>query len=369
MTTAIVPSRRALRINPDPLAMVLSRALRAFEELIDPVATPISTGLINETYGVRDRENREFILQRVSPMFSRGINHNIAAVTRHLTERGVDTFELIENDGLPYVDLGSDGLWRLMTRIEGVAFDRPENAEQLRAAGRLVASFHRALLDYDAELNPIGFPYHDTGQHLEELALALRECEEHPLHAETVELANKIFDAAAGLPSLDKVPHRVIHGDLKFNNLLFEPVGSSADYQPIALIDLDTLARLPLAFDWGDALRSWCNLRSEDDPEAELDLTLVEAATEGLMTVFDAGSPIDKPTPAELDSLSWGLEIVSLELSARFAADTLLERHFDWDRKRFERAGEHNHQRALGQFDLYRQARATHDRRGQLLAG
>lgn len=345
--------------------MVLSRALSAFEELVDPVATPISTGLINETYEVRNSDNRKFILQRVSPIFSRGINHNIAAVTRHLAQRGVDTFELIESDGLPYVDLGTDGLWRLMTRIDGVVYDRPESAEQLRDAGRLVASFHRALLDYDADLNPIGFPLHDTGQHLEELARALRECEKHPLHEKTGELASKIFDAAAGLPSLEKVPQRVIHGDLKFNNLLFRATDSRDGYLPLALIDLDTLARLPLTYDWGDALRSWCNLRSEDESEAELDLSLVEAATDGLMTVFEPEAPLGKPTPAELDSLSWGLEIVSLELSARFAADTLLERHFAWDRERFERAGEHNHQRALGQFDLFQQARATHDQRGR----
>jgi hypothetical protein len=58
---------------------------------------------------------------------------------------------------------------------------------------------------------------------------------------------------------------------------------------------------------------------------------------------------------------------MSLELSARFATDTLRERHFDWDRDRFERAAEHNRRRALGQYDLYRQARDTHDHRARKL--
>ncbi|MCH7866745.1 MAG: aminoglycoside phosphotransferase family protein [Myxococcales bacterium] len=347
--------------------MVLSRALRAFSELVDPIATPISTGLIHETYEVRDREDHEFILQRVNPMFSRDINYNIQAVTRHLADRGIETFSLVESDGLPFIDLESDGLWRLMTRIKGTAFDRPKDPEQIRDAGRLVASFHRAMFDFDAALHPIGFPFHDTNQHFEDLAVALRENEGHPLHRKTVDLANKIFEAAAGLASLDAAPHRVIHGDLKFNNLLFEPESSTGNFRPVALIDLDTLARLPLAFDWGDALRSWCNLRAEDEPEAELDLSLASAATEGLMTVFEPGTPEEKPTPAELESLSWGLEIVSLELSARFASDMLRECHWDWDRNRFERAGEHNHLRALGQFDLYRQARATHEERAHNL--
>lgn len=347
--------------------LALSRALGAFEELVDPVATPLSAGLIHETYEVRDRERREFILQRVNPVFSRGINHNILAVTRHLADRGIETFSLIKSKGLPFVDLDQDGLWRLMTRVRGVGFDRPEGPEQLRDAGRLVASFHRALFDFGAELHPIGFPFHDTGQHLEELSLAIRESKDHPLRAETVELAEKIFEAAPGLASLDDVPLRVIHGDLKFNNLLFETADTSGVCHPVALIDLDTLARLPLAFDWGDALRSWCNLRAEDEPEAELDLDLVDAATEGLMTVFEPGVPREKPSGAELDSLVWGLEIMSLELSARFATDTLRERHFDWDRDRFDRAGAHNRRRALGQFDLFRQARDSHDHRARKL--
>jgi aminoglycoside phosphotransferase (APT) family kinase protein len=251
-----------------------------------------------------------------------------------------------------------------MTRIPGISFNKPKGPEQLRGAGELVASFHRALLDFKAELHPIGFPFHDTAQHLDELSLALKECGQHPLHRETADLASKIFAAAKELPSLAEVPLRVIHGDLKFNNLLFEPAADAETASPVALIDLDTLTRLPLVFDWGDALRSWCNLRAEDEPNAELDLSLVAAATEGLMTVFETGtSPGTKPSKIELESLSWALEIVSLELSTRFATDTLRERHFDWNREQFERAGEHHHRRALGQFDLYRQARDAHDQR------
>ncbi len=71
----------------------------------------------------------------------------------------------------------------------------------------------------------------------------------------------------------------------------------------------------------------------------------------------------------ELESLSWGLEWVSLELSMRFATDALLERHWAWDSDRYERAGQHNLDRARGQFALFQQALESHDERARFLLG
>lgn len=334
------------------------KALDAFTGLKGPTATPISTGLLHQTFGVRDSGGRQFILQRVNPVFSKDVNHNIQAVTKHLASRDIATLSLIECDGLPFVDLGDDGLWRLMDRLSGVAFDRAETPAQLQEAGRLVADFHRALYDFEAPLYPLGFPYHDTARHIEDLAVAVRDCTAHPLHRDIEALAKNVIEAARDLPSLHAVPARVIHGDLKLNNLLFE----SANGRAKSLIDLDTLSRMPLTYDWGDAFRSWCNRRPEDEPEAELDLSLFRAACAGLIAGIDESFAAE-----EISSLVWGLEIVSLELCARFATDALRESYFGWDNERFQSAGEHNRSRALGQFDLYRQARETHTQRAEML--
>ena len=335
--------------------MTVQRALRAFEGLQDPVATPIATGLIHDTYDVACSSGEQFILQRVNPVFSPHIGDNILAVTQHLKRRGVPTLELVTCGGQPHVDLEEDGLWRLMTRVSGVSFDHAESAEHLTEAGKLVATFHKSLFDFDQHLHPIGFPFHDTRQHIEDLKTALRDHEERAVHGDVKDLAANLFEAASQLPSFDGVPDRVIHGDLKLNNLLFEPSHESEPPLARAIIDLDTLARMPLAFDWGDALRSWCNRLPEDGPEAELDIAYVQASIEGLITAFD-----ETPDPAELESLSHALELVALELSIRFATDALREVHWAWDATQYESAGEHNLSRARGQFDLFRQARASH---------
>ena len=52
-------------------------------------------------------------------------------------------------------------------------------------------------------------------------------------------------------------------------------------------------------------------------------------------------------------ALVLGVEWVSLELAARFAADALLESYFGWDARRFPGRGEHNLVRAQGQLSLH----------------
>ena len=175
-------------------------------------------------------------------------------------------------------------------------------------------------------------------------------------------VAEEILEAAARLPSAEDEPRRVVHGDLKFNNILFADREPSGRDRATSLIDLDTLSRLPLYFDLGDAWRSWCNRAGENAAEAELDLAIFRESAEGYL-----GAPGIALTQDELRSFGHGIERVSLELSARFAADALNEHYFAFDPERFETRGEHNWVRARGQLSLHDQARATRDERLQFL--
>ncbi|WP_324557833.1 phosphotransferase, partial [Accumulibacter sp.] len=80
-------------------------------------------------------------------------------------------------------------------------------------------------------------------------------------------------------------PRRICHGDLKLNNLRFAPRDADPAVPPrgVCLLDLDTLAELPLAFELGDALRSWYNpaATGEDQLRTRFDLELLEQALHG----------------------------------------------------------------------------------------
>ena len=317
-------------------------------------ASRIATGLLHQTWAVETDEGR-FIAQRVHPIFAPEIHENIAAVANHLASKGLETLQLCPTvSGAHFMDTPSGARWRLCRRLPGVTFDHCQGPQQARAAGAAVAAFHSALVDFEAPLAPLGFPFHQTDQHFQDLRESLEEYSGHPFHTSVRELARKI---EVGLnqhrPPSDLRP-RVVHGDLKLSNLLFSGLEPPACDEVVALIDLDTLSRLPLYFDLGDALRSWSNQRPEDTLEASLNLPIFMASVEGYRSGIDF--PLD---PAEKKSLEGALEIVTLELCMRYATDTLKESYFAWDSDRYESSAEHNWARAAGQWSLYEQAVET----------
>lgn len=339
----------------------LVRALAAFPELVHPVAIPLAGGLIHHTFAVVAQDG-EYILQRVSPIFAPKVHTNIVAVTDHLRSRDVASPRLLlARDGRHWVDLGPEGIWRAMTRLPGVSFATVQSTAQARAAGAQVGRFHAALADLRHTFAVVR-PVHDTTAHLATLHAALAEHPHHRLHADIAALAADVFAGHANLPPPGDVPLRVGHGDLKFNNLLFAGTGPKDQLTPAGVIDLDTVDRMPLHRELGDAWRSWCNRGGEDTTTAAFDLDVFAASWDGYKNSLPT-----PPTPTELRALVHGVEWISLELTARFAADALRECYFGWDRTHYPAAGEHNLVRARGQWSLHQATLATRDARADIL--
>ncbi|PRP94171.1 N-acetylhexosamine 1-kinase [Enhygromyxa salina] len=331
--------------------------------LADAEVAPCGSGLINSTYAVTESSGRRRILQRVSTIFDPAIHHNILAVTEHLERAGLATPRLVPTQsGDAWLDRGA-GVWRLQSAIEGVSFNALADAGQARVAGELVGRWHAALADLDHEFVALRVGVHDTPRHLARLREALARFDGHRLYAEVEPLARTLLDAAEGLSPLPECPQRVAHGDLKINNMMFAGADGSGRQRPLALIDLDTVAPLPLAYELGDAWRSWCNRATEDEPEARFDLGFFAASLAGWRAGFG-----EAPSAAEREALLLGPEWISLELAARFAADALFEDYFGWDEARFAGRGEHNLARARGQWSLHRAMDGTRRERERLLA-
>jgi Ser/Thr protein kinase RdoA (MazF antagonist) len=340
-------------------------ALESYPGLEHAHVTLIDRGLIHRTFRVEAGSLR-YVLQQLNPILSPLVHENIRAVSERLRERKVPTPLLCRTrTGELFADLGTAGRWRLMTHVDGVAFDTCDSVAHARTAGTLVGRFHSALRDLDHEFHPLGFPLHEPKRHLADLERALVENRAHRMHPEVALIATAIRSAAAEWQSdpLEDLPDRVVHLDLKFNNVLFE-VDGEGDPRAVSLIDLDTLSRRPLWIELGDAWRSWCNRNPEHEPEARLDRSIFEASAEGWLGALEIR--LSRP---ELVSLAHGIERISIELCARFAADVLEERYFGWDDELFESASEHNLCRAKGQLSLYRQARETRSERLRFLLG
>jgi Ser/Thr protein kinase RdoA (MazF antagonist) len=319
-------------------------------------------GLLHASHHVRTRD-AEYVLQRVSDVFAPEIHANIEAVTAHLSARGCPTPRLLRTiDGELSAALGSLGRWRLMTHLGGASFTTIQSIEQARSAGALVGRFQAAMRDFDRPLAPMGIPYRNTPAYLAALEGALARHGDHRLAPSMTPLARRVFEAFEALGPPPEVRKRVIHGDLKLQNVLFESRKPPGRDRAFALIDLDTLMWAPLWVELGDAWRSWCNPAGEEGAGTRFDMRIFEASLAGFLEADSGGL-----SPEERESLVSSPERLTLELCARYVTDALEESYFGWNESAYPGRGEHNAARALGQWRCFEAAGETRAERAALL--
>jgi Ser/Thr protein kinase RdoA (MazF antagonist) len=310
----------------------------------------IPGGLINATFAVRRGGAPVAVVQRLHSVFGAEVNLDLEAVTRHLAARGLETPLLIRTRaGEPWVE--HDGVWRALTWVEGTAVHAIPDERWAAEGGALVGRFHRAIADLRHDYRFTRAGVHDTPLHLERLRDRLaRPANGADEIAAARELGSEILAAAAGLPAMPALSRRHAHGDLKISNLLFR------DGRGAAVIDLDTLGLQTLAFELGDAMRSWCNPHGEDHVQARFELGIFRAAMSAWRDVAGGLASRD-----ELTSVVVGLETVCVELAARFCVDVFDDSYFGWDPARFASRRAHDLVRARGQLALARSVREQRD--------
>jgi Ser/Thr protein kinase RdoA (MazF antagonist) len=302
--------------------------------------TPLEGGLINRTYRV-DQAERRTVLQRLHPIFKPEVNLDIQAITAHVAARGLHTPRVLETVSGALWVIDDEGFsWRMLSWLPGRTFSVVERPELAHSAAELVARFHGAVSDLQHTFHFTRPGAHDTPRHLATLEQALRSHPDHPRYDEAASVAAEILSRARALPPLPSGPLRIIHGDLKISNVLFD--GDRAH----ALLDLDTMAHQTIPIELGDALRSWCNPSGEEAARAQLRSDVFEAAIRGY------APNATWLTPEEREAIVLGLETIALELAARFCADIVVDAYFGWNPAKYASRPDHNLVRAESQLSL-----------------
>ncbi len=313
---------------------------------------PLTGGLINATYAVRISDEPVAVLQRLHPVFGAEVNYDIEAVTARLIAQGVATPRLLRTrNNAAWVE--HDGrIWRALSWEPGQAIAQVPGLEWAARGGELVARYHRALDGFGYRYRFVRAGVHDTVAHLSKLqqrcmlgAAAAGSADNDPIVTQAIELGHRIMALANWSFDLAAMPQRHIHGDLKISNLLFElnPVRGHC------LVDLDTVGYGTLAFELGDAMRSWCNPHGEDAGRVTFDMPIFQAAMQAYFAAV--GSAISYAAD-ERQSVVHGLLRVCVELAARFCVDIFDDAYFGWDAARFASRRAHNLLRAQGQLAL-----------------
>jgi Phosphotransferase enzyme family len=294
------------------------------------------SGNINDTFLVKleSLTVKPFILQRINTRVFRQpqlVMQNMRICTEHMRSRlqstpcvrrwEVPRIFLTENGQDHYID--TDGsFWRAMSAIENAeSFDTLTDAKRATEVGYGLGNFHDLVSDLPPEkLADTLEGFHITPHYLQKYEAVLEQNTPH-ITPETQYCMQFIRDRTQWSHVLEnaksngKLPLRLMHGDPKINNVLFDKDTGKA----VSVIDLDTVKPGLIHYDIGDCLRSGCNPAGEE-PE---NLDLVRFETDLCREILQGYFSVARSFLTENDYayLYDAIRLIAFELGLRFFSD------------------------------------------------
>ena len=319
-------------------------------------------GNINDTFlvTVDYTGERHFILQRINTQVFRHpelVMQNMRTFTEHVQNRLQRTpldrrWEiprvLLTKDGQDYCTDGEGSFWRAISFIEGSqSFDTMQNTEQAREVGYALGMFHNLISDLPPEkLADTLVGFHITPlylQYYEEVLTktSAKVCPEVNYCLQFVSDRTPLAHILENAKTEGKLPLRLMHGDPKVNNVMFDIATGKA----VSVVDLDTVKPGLVHYDIGDCLRSGCNTAGEETADwnsVHFDTDLCQGILQGYLSVAKAFL-----TPNDYAYMYDAIRLIAFELGLRFFTDHLAGNVY------FKvKYPQHNLARALVQFKL-----------------
>ena len=340
----------------------LKRVCKEFVDVDKIVSIEVlKGGHINESYLLRMPEV-EYTLQKINTHVFRspyGMMHNIQEVTDFIRKkiiynglnpnRGV--LNIVKTRYDQTLSIVDDEYWRCTHYInDAVAYERLTDPEMFYEMGKIVGNFQHLLDGFHTRILEDTIPhFHDTSYRYDHFlqTIKLDPVDRAKEVKEEIELIKKQSDKFSHIYNLinDKqIPRRVTHNDTKPSNVLFDAKSKNA----ICLIDLDTVMKGTILFDYGDALRGGASTANEDEKDlskVKVDFRMVSAFTRGMLSEMK-----DIITPVEVSNLTFGFLLMTIELAMRFLDD-----YIDGDKYFKIDYPTHNLDRARNQLKLFQE--------------
>ncbi len=343
------------------LTKEIKTAFQAFERDGNIISVnQITAGLINATYLIETDKGEKYILQKINTFVFKNpeeLMENIVGVTKHLSNKiklsGGDykreTLNFLPcNSGKYYYLDENSGAWRMYIYVDNaLTYNKSENTDTFRSAGRSFGKFMKLLSDYPANtLHETIVNFHYTPSRYDNFMRAV-EADVKGRKAETQNEIDFVINRKKDTHKLTDLiasgdlPLRVTHNDTKLNNVLFD---KDTD-ESICVIDLDTIMPGLSLYDFGDSIRSGANKANEDEADLSkvgIDLRLFESYADGFLS-----ETADSLTDKEIENLAFSAKLMTFECGIRFLTDYL-----EGDVYFRTTYPEHNIVRARNQFKL-----------------
>ncbi|MBW4615435.1 MAG: aminoglycoside phosphotransferase family protein [Desmonostoc vinosum HA7617-LM4] len=320
------------------------------------------SGNVNDTFLVTLDASAEkhFVLQRINMRVFRQpelIMQNMRAYTDHVRQR-LQCSPLNRRWEVPRVlptknaqDYWRDtnsSFWRAISFISASqSFDTMQSSSHAQEIGYALGMFHNLISDLSPEkLADTLVGFHITPlylQHYNEVLTktSVRQSPEVNYCLQFVSDRQLLAHVLENAKTKGKLPLRLMHGDPKINNVMFD----TATQKAVSVIDLDTVKPGLVHYDIGDCLRSGCNPAGEETTAWEdiyFDTELCQEILTGYLSVAKAFL-----TENDYIYMYDAIRLIAFELGLRFFADYLAGNIY------FKvKHPEHNLARALVQFKL-----------------
>jgi len=305
--------------------------------------TPLGKGLINDTFLVTTAASK-FVLQRINAKVFTDpdlITANLIIINQHIKQKNATRLHIPEiltsAAGQPFYRDDNRDYWRAQHFIDHTSslntLGTLADAEQ---TGFALGHFHRLLSDLDPALLHDTLPgFHITPGYLTRYHEIAGQSPVRDRYCAGI--IGRFGHIAAALETAKQqglLPLRVIHGDPKLNNFLFDRHSKTV----VSLIDLDTVKPGLVHYDIGDCLRSCCRHPATNAFDLEICAAILEHYLAEAKAFFSA---------SEYDYLYPAIQLIPFELGLRFYTDYLEGNRY------FKVTGpEQNLQRASRQFRL-----------------
>lgn len=309
--------------------MELDHIIRKFIDTQNYSVSPITNGLINSTYLVKNNDNNsKYILQNINTKVFKHpqiIVDNHLKINRLLTAKHYD-FKIIK----PIASISNEFLvkdphqqmWRMLDFVENsITFLKVPSAKIAYEAAKTFSIFLNTI-----NMEPLpeigyslpGFINFEKriSDYKKAMEVASADLKENA--ANEIQYINDFLSLSEKwirLQHNNLLPKRIIHADPKISNILFHE-----EHYPLAVIDLDTVMISTILYDFGDMIRSYTNTANEDEAVTanNFNSEIFKAVKEGFLFHLQ-----EKLTPEEYENLDYAAQVVIYIQALRFLTDYL----------------------------------------------
>ena len=289
----------------------------------------LNMGLVNTNYLVVCSQ-KKYIFQQINTAILKNVStitENIVMVNEYLknTNYNYESLTLISTRNRENLFFDANkSPWRCFSFIENKSYTLSElNNTIMTEYGKAIGHFHACLANFDTTkiTNTID-NFHNTLKYFNILKDLIsnnsrKQKDEVEKSFTFIQQFEDRFQQINQLIDTEKIPLRICHNDTKIDNILFD----SNREKVKSIIDLDTIMINTIIYDFGDAIRSSCNTKSENDCDINnINFNL------GLYKSFATGylkESKDFICKEEQNLLAFAPILVTLEQAIRFFTDYL----------------------------------------------